>query len=263
MDDDNKCIVCQETIKPNASRCPHCSSFQSYWKNTLLYYGGVIGLVIFIISLFNYLWSKSIDLLTQNQPLRISSYFYNQGAIFYNRDDSEIYVEDILVEVPKYLQPNKEKLPNSQEIEIKPEPLEGYFNTIVKPHEFVTYHPENQKTIGGTRIFYPQDDSPVSLKKEDWSSAWEDKNKCFRIYLSLEKDINAEKTTALIDYVSIHGDKTEKIDLYVGLQVKKLTDKDNLEYCHIKHSDIFKKDLRTGEINSPDDQIIWSVPKQK
>ena len=42
------CVACLEEIRPNASKCPHCGSYQAHWRNWLPVIAALVAILTFV-----------------------------------------------------------------------------------------------------------------------------------------------------------------------------------------------------------------------
>lgn len=61
-EDKKRCVACDSEISANAKICVHCKRYQTAWKNLVIYFGSILGVLTFAISGLVFAYSKAEEM---------------------------------------------------------------------------------------------------------------------------------------------------------------------------------------------------------
>lgn len=148
-----QCIACRATLRPGASLCPDCSSYQSVWKNRLHYAGSVIGVlsVVAVASLF--VVGQAGDLRQRFFPterLVILGASTRGDTVVANLGDKRAYLSRIFFYVDR---------PEGRQSRNDP------IQAVVEPGDILRHDP--WKRYGKSRE-YPRVEYPSDVPPDEW-----------------------------------------------------------------------------------------------
>jgi hypothetical protein len=79
-----RCIACGSPLEARASICPVCRSWQSQWKNHLVFLGGIAGFLVILATALTYVANTVYTILSQRDNAEILQLQYPGYQIFDN-----------------------------------------------------------------------------------------------------------------------------------------------------------------------------------
>ena len=102
--DTKPCRYCGAAIPTEASICATCKCDQSPWKNNITIFGGLTGLITFVLSALSFMWVNSLDIIEKmNWEKKVEvRYFRTQllpefDAGFSNSGNEPAFIDEISV----------------------------------------------------------------------------------------------------------------------------------------------------------------------
>jgi hypothetical protein len=142
-----RCIACQSLIEVEASLCHICGSYQTGWKNSLKYWGGVAGFIAIIVSLITYLWTAFPKAFFKDNVSILE--FDNTRITVSNEGYGKVFVSAIFIESTSLLIDISMLRQISEKVdvgEISRFPVKAY-KSVQGPLKTVSYSDEEWKKV--------------------------------------------------------------------------------------------------------------------
>jgi hypothetical protein len=91
-----RCIACAEPLHGGATVCPRCRQFQAPWKNCLLYWSGVVGLISLTFTLFAYLGTSACERFAPDS-IDVVEFESGRSVVLANAGTRDVLVHGITV----------------------------------------------------------------------------------------------------------------------------------------------------------------------
>jgi hypothetical protein len=97
---EQQCIACGSPIEARASICPVCRSWQSGWKNHLVFLGGIAGFLVILATAITYVSNTVYTILSQRDDAEILQLQYPGYQIFDNSGTIPILLSHLQLSWP-------------------------------------------------------------------------------------------------------------------------------------------------------------------
>ena len=203
------CIACGQKIPKSATVCHNCSSHQVRWKNSLLYFGSVAGIIVVGIALFTYLASiypAARKTIAWKDNVSVIS-FYSEGLIVIsNRGDGSVFVSHLDISA---------KLKNEEFMKFAV-PI----NVQIDPGQFYKMDYKNPEKEIEDGIFVQSED-PEDILAYLYPSV-NPADKCFEIVFFSTEDPKYIQVSTFLDKLLVYKDIDASITYYSSQQDKKI-----------------------------------------
>jgi hypothetical protein len=92
---ERNCIACGSAIATRASICPVCKSWQSHWKNSLVFLGGSAGVLALLATAVTYIANTIYTAVSQRDDAQVLQFQYPGYQIFDNSGTVPILVSHL------------------------------------------------------------------------------------------------------------------------------------------------------------------------